>query len=142
MAAEDKDFWSEQVKDKWLAFSMHFKSKKDLVGDGGIEDVVVDHLDGGTGDERPTKRPRLEKPPPRRYTQQKPEKPQDKIPFEERIKTQRCFAWNRAPDGCAEPCPNNRLHECEACGSKEHRSCQKDICPLKGRTRKGKGKGK
>lgn len=34
---------------------------------------------------------------------------------------QRCFEWSRKPDGCSHPCPKNRLHVCEFCGSPDHR---------------------
>ena len=32
-----------------------------------------------------------------------------------------CFAWNRDAEGCPTPCPNGRKHECEFCGSKDHK---------------------
>ena len=41
---------------------------------------------------------------------------------------QRCYAWSRDKEGCPTPCPNQRLHECERCGSPSHKG--KD-CPRK-----------
>lgn len=34
---------------------------------------------------------------------------------------QRCFEWSRKAGGCSFPCPNERLHVCEFCGSPDHR---------------------
>jgi hypothetical protein len=34
---------------------------------------------------------------------------------------QRCFEWSRKACGCSFPCPKNRLHVCEFCGSPDHR---------------------
>lgn len=42
------------------------------------------------------------------------------------ISKQVCYAWNRDEGGCPSPCPNNRQHECERCGSSQHKA--KD-CP-------------
>ena len=33
-----------------------------------------------------------------------------------------CFNWNRNPEGCSDPCPNDRDHTCEKCGG-NHRAC-------------------
>ena len=39
--------------------------------------------------------------------------------------TEICRNWNRAPDGCAKKCPNNRRHVCDKCGG-DHRAI---ACP-------------
>ena len=55
--------------------------------------------------------------------------------------SQICFAYNRAPDGCATVCPTNRMHVCEFC-LEPHRSIE---CPRHPRwtpPAKGVGKGK
>ena len=45
--------------------------------------------------------------------------------------SQVCWAWNREPNGCKEPCPHGRVHFCgfwvrkgRACGFKNHRYCE------------------
>ena len=35
---------------------------------------------------------------------------------------ERYHNWNRAPDGCTDPCPNDRDHTCEKCGG-HHCAC-------------------
>jgi hypothetical protein len=48
-----------------------------------------------------------------------------------------CNKYNKAPEGCTEPCPLNYKHACSACGKPGHGAlhCQKG-------SRKGAGKGK
>ena len=55
--------------------------------------------------------------------------------------SQRCFAWNRHPQGCKEPCPNGRAHVCEECGGPQRsiNCCHKDSPPKKGKGKNKKG---
>lgn len=36
-------------------------------------------------------------------------------------RVQICYAWNRDEAGCPTPCPNGRAHQCEKCGSADHK---------------------
>ena len=47
--------------------------------------------------------------------------------FRSRDGKQLCWAWNKAPGGCTEPCPKQRTHLCEWCRGEQgvagHRTC-------------------
>ena len=54
-----------------------------------------------------------------------------------------CFAFNRSENGCSEPCPQGRVHNCQGCNAPGVRAincCHKDGPPIKKGKTGGKGK--
>ena len=110
-SANDRDFWKEELEDK--------------VSDVRNVRRVVEKAAGGGKDRSRSRR--------REGTKQ--ERGRDGGPHPQRgpdgrhrttaTGSQICFAYNRAPDGCATVCPTNRKHVCEFC-LEPHRSIE---CP-------------
>jgi len=151
VATEDDKFWMEEVKYKWLSFNMLSRAKKERTTkedtpawDKGTTGDRASAPGGGTGHQKRKwdreqgektwgAEPSWQATPP--WTGGKQPKTDGRSL--DRHATQKCFAWNREIDGCEEPCPNSRIHACEVCGDKGHRSCQTSVCPEGGRQNRG-----
>ena len=88
-SANDRDFWKEELEDKKAA-----GGGKDRSGSRRREGTKQERgREGGTHLQRGL----------------------DGRHRTTATRSQICFAYNRAPDGCATVCPTNRMHVCEFC---------------------------
>ena len=126
-SANDRDFWKEELEDK--------------VADVRNVRRVVEKATSGGKDRSRSRRREGTKQERGRQGGTHPQRGPDGRHRTTATGSQICFAFNRAPDGCAAVCPSNRAHVCEFC-LEPHRSIECPRHPGWTPPAKGVGKGK
>ena len=147
-AANDSEFWNEEVREAALLFISRVKDREELAdpghhvradGEWQAGEQRPDSPDGERGGRGKAKgrRDREKKKSQGVKEQQqqtaKSNGPEDKgkskgdkgkAKGKGKSRVQVCFAWNRDAGGCPSPCPNGRSHICETCGSADHKGSE------------------
>ena len=150
-AAQDDDFWREEVAEAALLYISRVKDQGELMDPGHHVTAVGESRPGPSRPASPEgERHGWSKSKARREREKrsardlkslkeqhkqgvnkggheekgagKSEKGKGKGKGKHRIQV--CFAWNRDAGGCPTPCPNGRAHVCEFCGASEHKGSE------------------